>query len=213
MQAKILNAIFPNVCGICGKIDKNSLCPKCNLKLKEITKAKIRKFDDKNFEYHAYLFEYKGLIRNKIIDYKFNDKSYLYKTFSHSIIKNKKICRFIKKYDIIIPVPIHKKRKKERGYNQTELLCRDIEDKLEIKVINDVLDKTTYNVPQMSLNKIDRIKNVKGVYIIKNPEKIKNKKILLLDDIYTTGSTINECAKALKDAGATKVSAFTIAKD
>ncbi|MBQ9298427.1 MAG: ComF family protein [Clostridia bacterium] len=213
MLEKILEFIFPNVCGICGKINKNSLCPKCNIKLKEITKAEIRKISNKNFAYHAYMFEYKGMIRDKIIDYKFNDKAYLYRTFAEIIIKNKKICRFIKKYDIITSVPIHKKRKKERGYNQSGLLCSYLARELEIQEVKNSLEKTKYNVAQMNLNKADRINNVKNVYMVKNAEKINNKKVLLIDDIYTTGSTVNECSKVLKQAGALEVAVLTIAKD
>ena len=213
MLDRILNAVFPNACGICGRINENSLCPKCNIKLKELAKAKTRKFKNKNYAYHAYMFDYQGIIRDKIIDYKFNDKSYLYGTFSESIIKNKKMCRFIKKYDIIIPVPIHRKRKSERGYNQTELLCKNIAKRLEIEMASDVLEKIKYNVPQMSLNKIDRSNNVKGVYVVRNLERIRNKKVLLVDDIYTTGSTVDECARVLKNVGTLEISVFTIAKD
>lgn len=213
MIKKILDIIFPSVCGICGKIDKNSLCPKCKIKLKEIEKAKILKVKNKNFTEHAYLFKYNGIIREKIIGYKFKDNSYLYKTFAEIIIKNKKICGFIKKYDIIIPVPIHKKRRKERGYNQSELIAKEIAKTLEINIEDNALCKIKNNKAQMLLAKCDREKNIKDVYEIINLQKIQNKKVLLLDDIYTTGSTANECSRMLKEAGASKVSVLTIAKD
>ena len=140
-------------------------------------------------------------IKKVSANFKFNDKIYIYKAFVNFIIKNKKICRFLKNYDIIIPVPIHYRRKIKRGYNQSALIAKEISKNYNsIKYINDVLLKQKNNKPQSTKNKKEREKNVIGAYYIKNEYKIYNKKILLLDDIYTTGSTVNECAKALKQA-------------
>ena len=213
MIQQIINYIFPNVCGICGKIDQDSLCPKCRLKIKQIISPKIEKMGNKNFQYLAYLFKYSGIIREKIISYKFRDHSYLYETFSKIIIKNKKICRFIKNYDIIISVPIHKKRFKQRGYNQSELIAREISKTLGIPVERDVLVKVKNNTAQSTLNRAERVKNTINVYSINNIPKIKNKKVLLIDDIYTTGSTANECSRMLKQAGIAEIAVLTIAKD
>lgn len=213
MLDKILEIIFPNVCGMCGRINKNNLCPECKIKLKEITKANIIKVKNKNFTYLAYLFKYDGIIREKILKYKFKDSAYLYKTFSEIIIKNKKMCGFIKKYDIIIPVPIHKKRYKERGYNQSELLAKEIAKILEIPMEKHVLIKALNNTPQSKLSKQERKNNAIGVYKTINNQKIINKKVILVDDIYTTGSTANECSKMLKQAGANEIAVLTIAKD
>ena len=129
------------------------------------------------------------------------------------IKKNKKICLFLKKYDIIIPVPISKKRKKERGYNQSALLAREIAKQLNIGYNDTSLIKIKNITPQSSLKKEDRIKNVQNVYSVINNEKIKNKSILLIDDIYTTGSTVNECSKKLIEYGANRIGILTIAKD
>lgn len=213
MLDKILQLIFPNVCGICGRINKNNLCPKCTVKLKKLIKANIIKVKNKNFSNLAYLFKYGGIIREKIIKYKFKDQAYLYETFAKIITKNKKICGFIKKYDIIIPVPIHKKRFKQRGYNQSELLARKIAKTLEIPMAKDVLIKDINNTPQSKLSKIERKNNAIGVYKTINIHKIKHKRIILIDDIYTTGSTANECSKMLKQAGASEIAVLTIAKD
>lgn len=129
------------------------------------------------------------------------------------IIKNKKICRFLKTYDIIIPVPIHKKRMKQRGYNQTELISKKIADIIKIKYTKNCLIKYKNTKPQRILNKQERKQNIVGVYKVINSEQIKNKKIIIFDDVYTTGSTADECAKILKEAGALKVDVLTIAKD
>lgn len=210
----VINLIYPNVCGICDKISKEDLCKKCEIKLKEIAKFKIDKYEDKNFKKHLYIFKYEGIIKDRLINFKFNDKIYIYKAFVNSIIKNKKICRFLKNYDIIIPVPIHYKRKIKRGYNQSALIAKSIaQNNNLIEYVDNVLLKQKNNKPQSTKNKRDRQENVIGAYYIKNEYKIYNKKILLLDDIYTTGSTANECAKILKEHGAAIVDVITIAKD
>ena len=121
----------------------------------------------------------------------------------------------LKKYDIIVIVPISKQRKKERGYNQSELIAREISKITKVPIAQKILYKTKNNVPQSSLNKKQREENAKGVYKAKNTQKVINKKILLIDDIYTTGNTLNECAYALKQIGIIKsnIGVLTIAKD
>ena len=161
-----------------------------------------------------YLFKYKDLIRNIIIDYKFNDKSYLYKTLKKIIINNKKVCDFIKSYDIIIPVPINQKRKMERGYNQTLLIAQElVKDIPCIELNKNIIIKHKNIKTQSLLSKNQRRKNVVGAFKLKNEVNLENKKMLIFDDVFTTGSTVNECAKILKQAGAINVGVLTIAKD
>ena len=202
------------MCGICGKINKNYIWDGCKNQIDEIILNNIDLNEDKYFSKHLYLFKYEGIIREKIIEYKFEDKAYLYKFFEKIIINNKKICDFIKSYDIIIPVPISKERKKERGYNQTSLIARSIADDFD-KIIfgNSVIIKEKNIQRQSELNKEQRIENVKNSFKIKEDSNIKDKKVLIFDDIYTTGSTVNECAKALKEAGTKEIGVLTIAKD
>lgn len=194
-----INLIYPNVCGICDRLCREDLCKKCEINLNSLVKCKIDKYKDKSFRKHLYIFKYEGIIKERLIKFKFNEKSYIYKAFVNFIIKNEKICRFFKSYDIIIPVPIHYNRKINRGYNQSALIAKEIAKRLNIQYENKVLFKTVNNKPQSTKNKQERINNVKGVYYTKNEYRILNKKILLLDDIYTTGSTVNECSKILRE--------------
>lgn len=227
---KIINLIYPNKCGFCDRICINNLCNKCNIKIKKYKlkfneryiKNKVIKEYNKN-EYIDELisvFKYENIIRHKIIEYKFFDKPYLYKTFVETILKNEKLCGFLKKYDIIIPIPINKKRKQERKYNQTEIIAKNLSSSLKnLDYQEKLLIKTKNTVPQSKLTKNQRRKNIQNVFEInknkidKINEIIGNKKIILFDDIYTTGSTVNECAKLLKKAGARKIMVLTIAKD
>ena len=213
----ILNLVYPQVCGICGNICKDSICKKCSI---QIEKYEIKdknsyqvKDETKYFDEIYSIFKYEEIIRDILIEYKFNNKPYLYKTFAKIILKNKKTYGFLKNYDIIIPVPIHKERKLIRGYNQTELIAREIANNTNLQLENKVLFKQKNIISQSELSKTDRKENVKNAFIIQNIEKIKGKKVLIFDDIYTTGSTVDECARILKKVGTSFIGVLTIAKD
>ena len=212
-------SIFPQVCGICGKIDRNALCKKCELQLRKldefriITKNDDEELENKFFDEVMYEFKYEGLIRKLILDYKFNEKSYLYGTFVKFLLKNKKLFENIKKYDTIIPVPISYKRYKERGYNQSSLIAKEIAVNTDLELLNNCLIKTKNIIEQSKLNKEDRAQNIYGVYELKNKQLVENKKILLIDDIYTTGSTVNECSRMLRYGNPKKIGILILAKD
>ena len=155
----------------------------------------------------------KGKNTYLIIDYKFNEKPYLYRSILEFLNKYQKKYVQFEIYDIIIPVPISKKRNKERGYNQSLLIAREIAKNENVKLRNNVISKVKNNTTQSKLNKEERAENVKNVYKITKNKEIIDKNILLIDDIFTTGATLNECSKMLKQAGAKKVDVLTIAKD
>lgn len=218
---KLQKLIFPPVCGICGKINENYLCARCNLELKKQAKFQVDNyisvngFKRKYFDEHIYFFQYKGLIREQIIKYKFNDEAYKYKAISNFILKNliSQNLKVLDNYNVIIPVPVSAKRYKERGYNQVELIAKEIAKVLDRKIITDCLYKTKNIIAQSKLNKEEREENIKDAYEIKHKEKLTNQKVLLIDDIYTTGSTANECSRVLKQAIPNKIGVLTIAKD
>ena len=210
----LFSFIYPNHCAICDKINEDCLCKKCEIKLNSNKKLITDYYTNEFFLSHTYLFSYEGIIREKLIEYKFQNKPYLARMFAKLINSEESTMKIVENYDYIIPVPIHKKRKSKRGYNQSELILKYFVPKKN-KINSNVLRKVVNNSPQSSLNKAERKENVKGVYMFNNQMKInlKNKKILLFDDIFTTGSTARECSKILKDGGASKIDVFTIAKD
>lgn len=214
----ILDIIYPQVCGICGKVSSKSICNKCRARLKSEFKFEMDDYTEdvqKNFNEHYYFFKYENLIRQQILDLKFHEKPYVYKTIMYFLKENKKDLKNLEKYDIIIVVPVSISRKKERGYNQSTILAKEISRIIERPFIENVLYKIKNTVPQSTLNKEQREQNAKGVYKVNNIQKIYNKKILIFDDIYTTGSTLNECAKVLIEQGIKKeqIGVMTIAKD
>lgn len=215
----VLNFLFPPVCGICGEINKNWICDKCKIRIKRYENFNYIKIKEKNIECKIYYdelfycFEYKNLIRKLLLDYKFFDKSYLSNFWAKVIMNNEKIDEIFKIYDIIIPVPMNKEKRLERGYNQTELITDIFSKNKKIISDNKVIVKFRKTETQSLLTMNERKENIKNAYKVINSEKIINRKIILFDDIYTTGATVNEISRLLKKAGAKKVLVLVIAKD
>ena len=202
----VLDFLFPRKCGVCNKLNDNFVCKDC---LKRINVFKIYNFSEEGI----WIYRYEGIVRNLIIDYKFKDKSYLCELFANCILSDGEVCKIIKKYDIILPVPLHKKRFKERGYNQSKLISDILAQKLGVQTFDDVLVKIKNTLPQGKNLLHDRRKAIKGAFFVENPDKIRGKNVLIFDDIYTTGNTANECKKIIEESEAKSVEILTIAKD
>lgn len=112
---------------------------------------------------------------------------------------------------VLVPVPLHKSRERERGFNQSFLVAKILGEKLGIEVRPDVLKKLKKTVPQMSLFRQERLKNLSGTFAIQNPLSARGKTIILVDDVKTTGATLEEAARVLKRAGAKQIWAITVA--
>ena len=232
---KILDLLFPPTCEFCGKVGKY-VCDNC---YKKVIYLELKK-EEKNDKF--FMYKYDNEIRKLILKYKFEDKSYLCNFFADKILNSSEAVEFIKQYDIIVPVPLHKKRFLERGYNQTKEVAKIISNKINknvlnkikanevdertigtnniekntikvIKLENDVLKKNKNIAPQSTKKVEARLSDVKNVFYVKNADKIKNKNVLIFDDIYTTGATASECKKVLMEAGAKKCGIMTIARD
>jgi competence protein ComFC len=114
---------------------------------------------------------------------------------------------------VIIPIPLSKKRQRSRGFNQAELIGRFLSDKMSIRMATDVLYKIKETASQVEIkDREKRLRNIIGAFSVKNQELIKDKNIILIDDIVTTGATINEARRVLKTAGAKKVIGWVVAK-
>jgi competence protein ComFC len=114
---------------------------------------------------------------------------------------------------LLVPVPLSKKKLKRRGFNQSEEIAKELSKNLGIPVSSDALIKEKETSPQMELSKEERAENIKGVFDVNNQEKIRGKKILLVDDVYTTGATMEECARVLKQSGAKEVWGIAVARE
>jgi competence protein ComFC len=114
--------------------------------------------------------------------------------------------------DFLVPVPLHGKRKRERGFNQSELLARDLAGRMGLKVLERCLVKVRNVPPQTTLESAGREENVRGAYDVRNAARVEGKTLVLVDDVFTTGSTLRECGRALRLAGAGDVRALTLAQ-
>jgi len=119
----------------------------------------------------------------------------------------------IKDNDFVIPVPLHKKRLHTRGYNQAELLARELAKLKGLKILKGAVERNRSTPTQTTLNREQRLKNVHGAFKVVKPELVKGKKILLIDDVATTLATLDELAATLKEAGATAITAYTLARE
>jgi len=113
---------------------------------------------------------------------------------------------------ILIPVPLEKRKLKLRGFNQAEEIGKELSKFLKISLLNNVLAKIKETPPQVELSDEKRKENIKGAFIVRNGGLIRNRKILLVDDIYITGSTMEECAKVLKEAGVKEIIGIVVAR-
>jgi competence protein ComFC len=114
--------------------------------------------------------------------------------------------------DIIFPVPLHVRRLRQRGFNQAGLLAKAFGRRLGLPVLYDVLVRKCWTEPQTRLNREERLKNVRDAFQVLDIGKVKDLSVLIIDDVYTTGTTLNECAKTLKSVGASAVHALTVCR-
>ncbi len=114
--------------------------------------------------------------------------------------------------DVIVPVPLHPDRRRERGYNQAELIARPLAKRLGIHIQPSLLVRTGPRPPRQLLSRAERWKSVRGVYAIGKGLRVDNRRILLVDDVMTTGATLDSCARTLRQAGASAVLGLTVAR-
>ena len=115
-------------------------------------------------------------------------------------------------FQSILPVPLHPKRLREREFNQCVLLARPLAARLGIPLDLDAVERVRHTLPQSASSEADRRKNLRGAFRVRSPERVKGRSILLLDDVYTTGATLEELARSLLSAGARRVSGLTLAR-
>jgi ComF family protein len=230
MLEKVLDLVFPPCCVLCGKLAKDWICTECEKELSSLLNPIIIKKSKYDL---GYLFKYDGVIRKLMIEFKFFESPFISHFFVSEILKSEKIIGKLLFYDIIIPVGMSRSKQKDRGYNQTyvisKLLAFELNKRIKenfylnwqnntclkrIKCYN-ILHKKEGIKQQAKLTKKERMQNVKGAYYITDCDKqlIKNKNIVLLDDIYTTGATVNECVNVLQKSGVNKIFVLTVARD
>ncbi|MDI6782540.1 MAG: ComF family protein [bacterium] len=159
--------------------------------------------------------KYNGTLREAIHLLKFQFKDDLVNPLAnlylHYIARSRDFADY-QTYDYIVPVPLHKTKLREREFNQVELLAKQISHQLDISLSTDNLYRKRYTTPQMRMPAEKRLANVQNAFAVREPTQFKQKKILLLDDIMTTGATVNECSRVLMNAGSERVTVLVLAR-
>jgi len=195
---------LPPFCVSCGRqLDKRwftkNICPACQKK-------------DLSFDRAFSPCAYEGVIKELIHKFKYNSKEHLGEPLS------KLMSEFIREYslpidyvDCIIPIPLHKTRLREREFNQSEILGKYLAREFNKELINNAIERFRHTKTQIEIKTHQRVNNVKNIFRVTDPQAIKDKNILLIDDVLTTGATSSEAAATLKNAGANIVFVLTIA--
>jgi len=223
----IIKLIFPDQCLTCNKIISGLFCNNCWQSLEFISSPHCIKcshpfeFGDCNttcakclhqpyqFTKLITVFRYNKQIAKIIADFKYQDQLFLAKKLA--ILLKTKVSEQIQECDIVTAVPIHKKKLAKRKFNQSILLAKHMLTKEDrYKFVPDLLIRVHNDQSQTSLNRKQR--QQKKIFLVNKKDLVNGKNILLIDDVFTTGATLNSCSVALKKAGAKSIVVATIAK-
>ena len=199
----LLDLIFPPSCAVCRTRSEEALCSGCFSQVKFLKP-------------HLGVYvaaAYDGVVKDALHRFKFQRKKRLAGPLGVLLVeyltRNSELK--LKEIDAIIPVPLHRQRERGRGFNQVELLARQVSRYFELPVVP-ALERIKNTKPQFELPKAARLINIKGAFRVTRQEAVYNKRVILLDDIYTTGATITECCLTLKSAGVRRIEILTLAR-
>jgi ComF family protein len=214
--------VLPRTCLSCKKkltLDEEYICSDCLQSIKKTDDERLKFEYDKKFAgkkiitdfFTQYIFEKDKTLQLIIhaikYDMKFMTATYLGKLLGAAILEKRPKW----KIDYVMPIPLHRLREAEREYNQCENVAKGISRVTSIPVMANVMKRVKFTESQTTKALVEREENVKNAFQIKKKSEVKNKNILLIDDVITTGATINECGKVLIEAGANKVYAASLA--
>lgn len=230
----VLDFLFPPLCHVCRKFIPEAghlhVCPTCRERMPSIVSPLcpvcgcpfIGAGDDHvcgacitsrhHFDAARAALAYEGASRDLIHAFKYGNKTHLRRPLA--LVTIEMLAEFVRMRapNLIIPVPLHRKRLRSRGFNQAVLLGEIFSSHWKIPLERHNLRRVRWTEPQVSLSAGDRRANVKGAFSVQDPGRIEGRRVLLVDDVLTTGSTVEECALVLKAAGAVDVSVLTVAR-
>ncbi len=198
----VLDLVFPPRCQVCRGIGKEALCRECE--------SRIQYLQPSAFIHSVGVYE--DVLKSAILRFKFKKRTQLAEPLGMLMVRYLSRHLDTSRLDFIVPVPLHKKRLNVRGFNQSELLAHVLTGYYKVPTVSGLLFRTKDTLPQFNLPRAERLKNVKGAFEVKGKGLLKDRNVLLIDDIYTTGFTISECTRALKDNGARSVHVLTLSR-
>lgn len=185
-----------DICGKCGRVLANEaeFCDTCIRNERAFVRARS-------------CYVYEGAPKKFVYRLKFGGRRYLAAFIAEAMVDRYLDCGF--ECDCVVAVPLSAKRKRKRGYNQAELVAEELSCRLKLPLIDGALVKTKENKPQTKLTRREREENVRGVYEVTSPETFKGRRVLVVDDVMTTGATLGEVSRVLYKAKARSVEALT----
>ena len=217
-----IGLFFPRVCEGCGNLlfkNENTICTKC---LAHLPKTNFHRFLDnpvmENFQGKvqivsatSFLYYTKaGKVQQMIHNFKYHRKLEVGRILGRMFGSELLLSPFFNTLQIVIPVPLHWTKLKTRGFNQSEIIARAMAEKLGAKLETGVLIRRFATETQTRKSRLQRVENVQGKFELKNPEKMAGKHVLLVDDVITTGSTMESCAELLMQVDGIKLSLASI---
>ena len=219
LYKSILDFLYPPLCFTCDKRLKENerlICGQCWSSFTshkggiKIERKKIAVPGRIAFSECYALYTYSDKALKLIHTFKYSRKKSLSKQIGKDIGNLLTNNGFNTSYDYMLPIPLHKSKERERGFNQSDLLCREASQISELPYCSDIAVRTKNNKPQSHLSYKERIENVRNIFKIKTPEKVINKNIIVIDDIITTGLTVNSLCDELKKCGAKNVICISV---
>lgn len=223
MFQSFLDLIFPRICAGCQhplQLNEEHICTDCRFDLPktnshiEIDKKLVNKFAGKiNLEHSlAYLKFVKGGKVQKIMhEVKYKGNQELGEMLGRWYGADLREKGYSEQFDLILPVPLHKKRLIVRGYNQSDSLAKGLAESLRIEWRDNILKRGIETESQVAKSRLERYKNMQDVFFVENFEGMQDRKIVIVDDTLTTGATLESCVLALNDAGVKTVSIIAMA--
>ena len=196
---KDIQFLEPPWCDICGTPGIDGLCDECATTPPRYGKLRSIAF-------------YQTTLQQAIHFFKFEKKKVLARYLTQLLNAHIPLDCPIAEYDLILPVPIHKKRLRERGFNQATLLANGIAKAEGVPILTNTLVRKRHTVAQSSLDREARQQNLTGAFEIQNPETIRGKRLLIFDDVFTTGATIREAVSELWTADPAEIDVLTLAR-
>ncbi|MGI8892227.1 MAG: ComF family protein [Bacteroidia bacterium] len=223
MLKDLLSLIYPQVCVICPEDlyqGEKFICSKCRYQL---PRTGFHQLSDNPVAKHfwgripvegatSYFYFNKGLkVQELIHQVKYRGKKELGVYLGDMFGSELKLSPFAQKIDLVIPVPLHEQKQKKRGFNQSYYIAKGIADALSAKCVPDLIRRSVATDTQTRKSRIKRWENVEDKFVATHSDQLQNKHVLLVDDVVTTGSTLEACARAILEVQGTKVSIATLA--
>jgi len=228
-----VSLLYPPACTICSAaLDHGEyLCAECESKVQRIVPPFCAKCSEPfhgaitnefacancahrklHFENAVSAYRARGIVRHVILNFKYGRQIHL----RHLIVRwlvaaldDERLCD--RRFDAIIPVPLHPARERERGFNQAALLAEWLSAHLSVRFLP-ALQRIHYTTTQTAFDRAERMRNLRGAFRLRKKADVRELRVLLIDDVLTTGSTLSECARVLKKAGACSIHAATAAR-